>query len=156
MGVTNAFLSTHIGSMKARAQQQDSPALDSERQLCSDLDPRQLCFCVREYDEGVFSTLIHKHVPAYRISQNRVHEALRSLVARYSKWPGDWILHSLLNDRGSKPERYPGFRHDTSYPEPGVLRHTVSGTRVHARCDRIVSVETFRPASTVHSAKAKE
>lgn len=114
--------------------------------LCSGLLAKEVCFCVREYKEGIFETVYHGHVPASRISQARAHEALRSLVARYSGWPGEWLLHSLLNSRSGQPQRYPGFTHDVSYPEPGVLRHTVRGTNVHAWCDTVVSNKQFRPA----------
>jgi hypothetical protein len=79
------------------------------------------------------------------MSQESAREALRSLVARFSAWPGEWILGSLLNSRGGKPQRYPGFTHDVSYPEAGVLRHTVSGTRLHAWCDSVISTQSFRP-----------
>ena len=113
--------------------------------ICPDLKPKQLCFCVREYKEGLFHTVLHEHMPAQRLSQESTQEALRSLVARYSGWPGEWILRSLLNTRGSQPERYPGFTHDVSYPEAGVFRHTVSGTGVHAWCDSVISNQDFRP-----------
>lgn len=113
--------------------------------LCLELKPKQLCFCVREYKEGLFTTVFHEHIPAYRLSQDAVKEALRALVARYSEWPGKWILGSLLNDRGSKPQCYPGFTHDVSYPEVGVLRHTVSGTGFHAWCDNVISSQNYRP-----------
>lgn len=121
--------------------------LYTEFHLCPNLSVRQICFCVREYKEGLFHDVFHSHVPAYRISQERAHEALRSLVARYSEWPGEWILNSLLNDRGHQPQRYPGFTHDVSYPEAGVLRYTVSGTRVHAWCDTVISKKDFRLSS---------
>ena len=118
-------------------------------QVCPDLAPRQLCFCAREYREGTFYTVFHQHVPGHRLSQERAHEALRSLVARYSEWPGEWVLNSLLNDRGRQPQRYPGFTHGVSYPEAGVLRHTVSGTRVHAWCDTVISKQSFRSAGAL-------
>lgn len=78
------------------------------------------------------------------MSQDRMLEALNSLVARYSEWPGDWILSSLQNARTGAPERYPGFTHDVTYPEPGVLRHTSSGTNIHSWCDTVISKASFR------------
>lgn len=113
--------------------------------VCSNLLPRQRCFCVRKYSERAFTTVFHEHVPSHRLSQERTLESLRALVACCSQWPADWVLHSLLNKRGKSPEQYPGFRSDTSYPEPGVLRLTVSGTNIHARCDEVVSPKGFRP-----------
>ena len=112
--------------------------------ICPDLAARQVCFRVREYKEGLFHCVFHGHVPAHRISQDRASEALRSLIVRYAEWPGEWILNSLLNDRGGQPQRYPGFTHDVSYPESGVLRHAVSGARVHAWCDIVISKKNFR------------
>ena len=97
-----------------------------------------------KYREGRFDSLFHQHVPVCRLAQERAHEALRSLIARYSDWPGEWILHSLLNDRGGEPQRYPGFSHNASYPEPGVLRHTFAARDVYAWCDRVVSASQFR------------
>ena len=130
--------------MNSASDAPSSPALYTGYHVCPDLVFRQMCFCVREYKEGEFHRLLHHHVPAHRMPQSRANEALRSLVARYSQWPGEWVLSSLLNDRGRQPQRYPGFTHDVSYPEAGVLRHTVSGTNVHAWCDSVISNQSFR------------
>jgi hypothetical protein len=135
--------------------QPEAPRQYTSYQVCPDLAVREVCFCVREYKEGLFHDIFHQHVPAHRISQERAHEALRSLVARYSEWPAEWVLNSLLNDRGHKPQRYPGFTYDVSYPEAGVLRHTVSGTAVHAWCDSVVSKQSFR-SSTGHPTQSKQ
>lgn len=130
------------------------PSLYIGHHLCEGLVPSEVCFCVRGYREGEVETVYHGHVPTYRISQDRSHEALRSLVALYSGWPGDWLLHSLLNSRSGGPERYPGFTRDVSYPEPGVLRHLVSGTKVHAWCDRVISKQQFRDVGITPRAPA--
>ena len=123
----------------------DAKTLYTGHCICPGLELKQLCFCLRKYKDGIFTTVFHEHVPAYRLSQDTAHEALRALVVRYSEWPGEWILGSLLNKRGGKPQRYPGFTHDVSYPEAGVLRHTVSGTGFHAWCDSVISKQSFRP-----------
>jgi hypothetical protein len=112
--------------------------------ICPELRPKSLCFCVREYREGLFHTVFHEHIPAQRMAQDTAQEALRSLIARYSLWPGEWILRSLLNHRVGQPQRYPGYSYDASYPESGVLRHTVSGTGVHAWFDTVISSQQFR------------
>lgn len=113
-------------------------------QLCPTLVPREICFCVRAYAEGKFLIIYHGHVPKIRMSNDRMLEATNTLVARYSEWPGDWIVSSLLNSRKGKPQRYPGLTHDVSHPEPGALRHAVSGTNVHAWCDTVISSKDFR------------
>lgn len=116
--------------------------------LCPDLVPGQMCFRAKTYNEGVFETVFHEHIPSHRISQESANEALRSLVARYSEWPGTFILRSHLNKRGRNPECYPGFIHHVSYPEPGAIRHTVSGPRAHAWHDSVLSKAAFRPPGT--------
>jgi hypothetical protein len=112
--------------------------------LCSNLSPGQMCFRAKTYNEGVFDTVFHEHVPSYRLSQERASEVLRSLVARYSEWPGRFILHSLLNRRGGTPQCYPGYVHHVSYPELGVIRHTVSASNAHAWHDSVLSKAAFR------------
>jgi hypothetical protein len=131
------------------------PTLYSGHDLCTGLVPKEVCFCVRKYKEGVFETVYHVHVPAYRLSTDSGHEALRSFVAQYSGWPSEWFLHSLLNNRSGKPQRYPGFTCDVGYPEPGVLRHTVRGTNVHAWCDRVIAKRQFRPSACASDVGSK-
>jgi hypothetical protein len=113
-------------------------------QLCAELVARRVCFRVRRYQEGDHFVLHHQHVPLHRTSECRRHEVLRSLVACHSGWRGEWIVSSLLNNRGEDPRRYPGFLHDVSYPERGVLRHTVSAGNVEAWCDLVCSPQFFR------------
>jgi hypothetical protein len=147
-------LHTNITPMKTESALSSYTEPYTGHQVCPELAPRFLCFCVREYRDGPFHTVFHQHVPAHRISQERAHEALRSLVARHSDWSGDWVLNSLLNRRGREPECYPGFTHDVSYPEAGVLRHTVSASRVHAWCDTIISKQAFRTASSAEACQS--
>ncbi len=113
--------------------------------LCPELTVGQICFRVKIYKDGIAKSVFHEHVPAHRISQDNAIEALRSLVARYSKWPGTFILHSLLNERRGSPSRYPGFISHTVYPEPGVIRHYISALRAHAWYDSIILKGKFRP-----------
>jgi hypothetical protein len=112
--------------------------------LCPDLVPGQICFRVKTYNEGVMEVVFHEHVSSHRISQEKANEVLRSLVARYSEWPGTFILRSRLNKRGRNPECYPGFLHHVSYPEPGAIRHTVSGLSVYAWRDTVLTTAEFR------------
>jgi len=112
--------------------------------LCPDLIVGQTCFRVDVYESGVFRPVFHEHVRAYRISEASANEVLRSLAARYSDWPGSFILRSHLNKRGNDPACYPGFISHVSYPESGVLRTTVSTPTANAWRDAIVSKAKFR------------
>ena len=124
--------------------------------LCPDLVSGQRCFLARIYKEGLFETAFHEHVPAYRISEEHAAEVLRSLVARYSEWPGVYILRSMLNKRGRDPERHGGLIHRLTYPEPGVVRRYVSESHAHAWYDTVISKEEFRlqssPGERAHNA----
>jgi hypothetical protein len=113
-------------------------------QLCGNLVYGTRCFRAIRYDQGNWKEMTHEHVPAHRIASDRVLEVLRSLVARYSDWPGEWIVGSHLNKRGREPACYPGFTHHTSYPEPGAMRQYVSGPAVNAWCDFVASRTAFR------------
>lgn len=114
-------------------------------QLCPDLIAGQMCFRVDVYESGVFTTVFHEHVPVHRISEASANEVLRSLVARYSDWPGNFILHSHLNKRAKYPACYPGFTHQVSYPEAGVMRTLYGTPTSNAWRDAIVSKVHFRP-----------
>jgi hypothetical protein len=120
------------------------------RELCPNLEFGQMCFRAMKYNSGKFESLCHEHVPAYRISHEGAIEALRSLVARFSEWPGNFIVHSYLNRRGKNPERYPGFMHHATYPEPGALRQYVSAPTVYAWCDSVLSKAKFRAVGASH------
>jgi len=122
--------------------------LQEGHHLCPDLVPGQMCFRAKTYNEGIFETVFHEHIPSHRISQERANEVLRSLVAHFSEWTGTFILRSHLNKHGRNPECYPGFSHNVSYPEPGVIRHTVSVSRAHAWHDTVLSKAAFRQPET--------
>jgi hypothetical protein len=113
-------------------------------QLCDTLIAGQMCFRVDVYQSGVYNVVFHEHIPAHRIPETRANEVLRSLAARYSDWPGKFILQSHLNRRGQEPACYPGFIHHLSYPEPGVVRTIVSTPTAHAWRDVVVSKANFR------------
>jgi hypothetical protein len=115
-----------------------------DHQLCDTLIAGQMCFRADVYQSGVFNMVSHEHIPAHRISEARANEVLRSLAARYSDWPGNFILQSHLNQRGQEPACYPGFVHHVSYPEPGVVRTMVSTPTAHAWRDAVVSKANFR------------
>jgi hypothetical protein len=136
-----------------------------KHQLCPDLVYGTLCFRAMRYNEGKFKEVSHEHVPAHRISSDRANEALRSIVAHFSGWPGRYIVRSYLNKHGKYPACYPGFVYHTSYPEPGAIRHYVTSTNVNAWYDSIVSRSTFRapniaqreakPSNAAHRRAAK-
>lgn len=79
--------------------------LSSGFQLCEDLVPKQKCFKLRRYNQGVFEPLFHEHVPAHRISFDAAKEVLRALVVRFENLAASQILSCHLNDRGRKPIR---------------------------------------------------
>lgn len=113
-------------------------------QLCTDLRPRQRCFRCARYNEGHIAEVFHEHVPSHRLSQTSAIEVLRTLSSHCVGWPAAYILHSALNKRSGGPTRYPGFITDVSYPEPGVVRCTVSTGNGWAWMDRVVLPESFR------------
>lgn len=115
-------------------------------QPCPELLPGQMCFRANKYHEGRFESAFHQHIPLRRISQDRALETLCSLVAKYSDWPGNFILNSNLNVRLGGPPCYPGFTYDLSYPEPGVIRYTVGASSAHAWYDSVLSKTAFRAA----------
>jgi hypothetical protein len=117
---------------------------DERHNLCPDLIVGQTCFRVDVYESGISRPVFHEHVPVYRISEASANEVLRSLAARYSDWPGSFILRSHLNKRGNDPTCYPGFISHVSYPVSGVLRTTVSAPTANAWRDAIVSKAKFR------------
>ncbi len=116
----------------------------SRDDLCLTLGGTEKCIRVKTYDQGKVEQVFHEHIPAYRLSQDSEFEALRSLVAKYSKWSGIFILHSLLNNRRGGPSKFPGMTHHTSYPEEGVLRHTISTGQAWAWSDTVIVKDKFR------------
>lgn len=117
-------------------------------ELCRKLEYGTLCFWAMRYSQGKFEEVTHEHGPAHRISTDYATGVLRSLVARFSEWPGQYIVWSHLNERGGGPECYPGFRCNTTYPEPGAMRQYVTSPTVTAWYDSVVSKPRFRPAAT--------
>jgi hypothetical protein len=115
-------------------------------QLCADLKTNERCFRSARYVEGKIYQKLHEHVPAHRISQDGSMEVLRTLVGHASDWPEIYVLHSRLNKRSGSPFAYPGFLCDVSYPEPGVVRYTVSSTNAWAWFDTVVIRDSFRSA----------
>ena len=116
----------------------------SRHQLCPVLLAGEKCFRVHRYNEGQFDQVFHEHVPSRRLSRQTESEVLRGLVGRYAGWEGTYILHSHLNNRPGGPSRYPGFVHNVSYPEEGVLRYTVSSGSVSAWSDTVLTAGSFR------------
>lgn len=115
--------------------------------LCSGLVAGELCFRVQKYSEGEFEEVFHEHVPAPRLSQDGRAETLRALVANVAEWPPTYVLRSSLNRRGRNPPVHPGFVHNTTFPERGVLRQYVSSSNVTAWVDAVVSPSQFRSES---------
>jgi hypothetical protein len=113
-------------------------------QLCADLRPLQRCFRCARYKEGHITEVFHEHVPSHRLSQASALEVLRTLSSHSAGWPPVYILHSALNKRSGEPVRSPGFITDVSYPEPGVVRYTVSAGDGWAWVDRVVLPDSFR------------
>jgi hypothetical protein len=71
-----------------QSQRADAARLYEGHHLCPELVPGQMCFRVKIYNEGIFETVFHEHVPSHRISQERAREALRSLVATLFRMAG--------------------------------------------------------------------
>lgn len=126
------------------AQSKTRHGIYTGNQLCADLRPRQRCFRCARYNEGRITEVFHEHVPSHRLSQASALEVLRTLSSHCAGWPAAHILHSALNTRSGEPTRSPGFITDVSYPEPGVVRYTVSAGDGWAWVDRVVLPDSFR------------
>ncbi len=113
-------------------------------QLCSDLKPKQKCFKLRRYNEGLFEDVFHEHVPNHRVSLDDALAMMRTLVLRYEGHEASSILRHYLNTRGRKPSAR-HLRFDVEYPEPGVIRRYCSSNHIHAWMDEVISPEQFRP-----------
>jgi hypothetical protein len=113
--------------------------------LCPGLLPKQACFVLERYNEGMMERIVHEHVPALRISQAERVNLLRALVIGGTQRSDDElqsIIGYYLNSRGRSPERRP-MPIRTEYPEVGVFR-TYCGTNTIAWCDAVVSASNFR------------
>ena len=112
-------------------------------QLCHDLQPKQRCFRLREYNQGTFDDVFHEHIPAHRISKDNAIQMMKSLVLRYENAHAERILRSYLNSRGRNPAACDPFQIGVEYPEPGVMR-TYCGTNVQAWMDEVLVPGDFR------------
>src|ERR1700733_1951669 len=115
-------------------------------QLCTELTHGIRCVRAKKYLAGTLEEVCHEHVPAHRMSDDAAREALRSLVAHFSAWPGKYIVCSLLSRRRGDPRCYPGFQYHIAYPEPGAVRQYIARTEVHAWCDSVISNANLRPS----------
>lgn len=113
-------------------------------QLCPELTKGVRCFRSRRYREGEFLDVHHEHIPVRRMSHDAALEALRALIVCAAEWPSSFVLRSLLNSRPGSPERYPGFQHDVSYPETGVVRYVTSSGNYWSWFDLVVLPKSFR------------
>jgi len=112
--------------------------------LCPELVPKVICFHGFRLIEGMPTEEFPFHVPAHRISRDHCVEAIRTHVAVMEGWPGEFIVHSLMNERGADPEVYPRRRIVVDHPEPGVTRWTTSATNSWAWFERVEAVDNFR------------
>ena len=112
--------------------------------LCNDLEPKQKCFRLQQYNEGIFDDVFHEHVPRRRISQRSGIEMIRALVLRYNEFAAPYILRCYLNSRGRDPEAIPLLRIVIEYPEPGVLRRYCCSNHFQAWMDEVVGPGEFR------------
>ncbi len=112
--------------------------------ICQELRSEEKCFRVQLYEEGNIIDVFHEHVPSHRISMNSEIEVLRTLVGKYGKWNGLFILQSRLNNRRGGPPLYPDFTIQVAYPEKGVIRRYVGFGNVTAWSDSVISSNEFR------------
>lgn len=113
-------------------------------QLCNDMEPKQKCFRLRRYNQGVFDDIFHEHVPKHRISLDSAIELMKVLVLRHSEVAAPYILRCYLNSRGREPQALDPFRCDVEYPEPGVIRRYCSSNNVQAWMDEVIDPGKFR------------
>ena len=112
--------------------------------LCPALKLGLKCFVVQQYKDGEMSVAFHEHVPSHRISQASEDAVLHDLALRYGGYSGISLLHSRLNNVRGDPTRFPVFHHHVSYPEEGVLRHSVTCTSASVWFDSVISPRAFR------------
>lgn len=114
--------------------------------LCPDLNTKEICIVLEQYQEGSFVTLQHLHVPKSRMSKDRRLALLESLICRFNSKSGlgfDQIVANYLNKRGKAPAHENSFQVVVTYPEPGVLR-TYCGSDTKAWIDEVISSSNFR------------
>jgi hypothetical protein len=121
----------------------------SRDHLCPELKPGKKCFVVQQYGNGACSVVFHEHVPSHRISQESELAVLHDLALHYSGYSAVSILHSRLNGRRGGPLRFPVFPHHVSYPEEGVLRHSLTCTSASVWLDSVISRKVSRRKNAV-------
>ena len=124
----------------------------SNFQICPDLVPKQICFVLTRYSQGVITRIVHEHVPAHRISKGERINLLKTLIISSNRRLDDSLFNIIpyyLNGRGKNPARHL-LRITCEYPEAGVLRFNC-GDNVHAWCDCIINAEKFRPNHNIDS-----
>ena len=111
--------------------------------LCGTLNPQEKCILLREYTQGTFEELFHKHVEAYKLAEKVHRELLRTLVLRYEHAHAETILDAYLSRFGddAKLSHPPIFVEEC--PEAGVLR-LYCGGNVCAWIDTVIDPEKFR------------
>jgi hypothetical protein len=119
----------------------------SRDHLCPDLRPGNKCFVIQQYSGPTMGVVFHEHVPSHRISQESELAVLHDLALHYSGYGGVSIPHSRLNGRHGGPTRFPVFPHHVSYPEEGVLRHSLTCTSASVWLDSVISATAFRKQS---------
>lgn len=117
--------------------------------LCPELTASSKCFVVQVYKGGKASIAFHEHVPSHRISRESEDAVLHDLALRYGGYGGISILHSRLNNRGGQPKRFPIFLHHVSYPEEGVIRHSITCTSASIWLDCVILPRAFRKQGAV-------
>ncbi|WP_289283488.1 MULTISPECIES: hypothetical protein [unclassified Methylophaga] len=115
--------------------------------ICDDLNAKEKCFRLHEYDEGNFNELFHQHVPKHRISADNAGEFMKALVVRHSPLGDPEILRTYINKRGKNPSAIELGQVVVEYPEPGVLRKYFSCGNIAAWFDEVISPAQFRAES---------
>jgi hypothetical protein len=110
--------------------------------LCPELKPREVCFVVEQYREGLFERKFHMHVPKHRLSIDALGNVLRALVFKFEELRPQTVVRAYLNERGKDPSAYK-LMWQTSFPEPGALRQCC-GTNTRAWADRVIAPAKFR------------
>ena len=115
--------------------------------ICEDLKPGDKCFVVQKFTKGpIMEVVFHEHVPAHRLSQESEQAVLHDLALHFDGYSEIFFLHSRLNDRRGGPSCYPKFSHHVSYPEKGVLRHSLTCTTASVWSDSVIKAAAFRKA----------
>jgi hypothetical protein len=125
-----------------------SKSIYSRDHICPDLKPGNKCFVVQQYSGETTGVVFHEHVPSHRISQDSEHAVLHDLALHFGGYAAVSFLHSRLNNRRGDPLRFPMFPHHVSYPEEGVLRHSLTCTSASVWLDSVISATAFRKQST--------